>query len=159
RLTRIRLVLARAEEASTDCPFWMEPETPFIGRQVSEHRWELTFGGGGKASVLFQGGSRDLSFGGGGRVLAGRLFDGDGVCAGLEVDASASFPKDATGMRGALQLGLDLVTPLVFRHTLTNAYVEFEAGWLGHTTEQNWGAIDSGIHVGAAIGARALRAR
>ena len=160
RLTRVRLVLARAQEASADCPFWLEPDPPFIGRQISEHRWQLTFGGGGKASVLLQGGNHDLSFGVGGRLLVGRMFDGgDGIYTGAEVDATASFPKDATGMRTALQLGGDLVAPIVFRHTLTNAYFEFEAGWLGHATEQDWGAIDSGVHVGAAIGARALRAR
>lgn len=160
-LTRIQKLLARAEELTSDCPFWLEPELPFRGRQISEHRWQLTFGGGGKASVVVQGERRDLSFGGAGRILLGRMFaDGDGIYLGAELGASATFPKDeVTGMRGSLKLGADFVVPLVYRYTLTNAYFEFEGGWLGHTTEQDWGAFDHGIHLGVGIGARALRTR
>jgi hypothetical protein len=63
------------------------------------------------------------------------------------------------GERTALELGIDLVTPLVYRRTLTNTYLELEAGWLGHATEDDWGAFDHGVHVGAAFGGRALRTR
>ena len=125
-LTRIRLVLARAEELANECPFWLEPETPFRGRQISERRFQLTFG----------------------------------IYAGAELGASASFPKDeVTGERSALVIGADFVVPVVYRHTLTNAYVEFEAGYLGRSTEQDWSAMDHGIPLGAALGARALGTR
>jgi hypothetical protein len=160
RLTRVRALLARADESSSDCPFWLEPEVPFTGRQISEQRWQLTFGGGGKASVVSQAGHNDLSFGGAGRLLFGRTFeDGDGLYAGLELGGSASFPKDPSGMRTGPVLGIDLVTPLVYRSTLTNTYVELEAGWLGHATEKDWSGIDHGVHLGVSFGGRALRAR
>ncbi len=160
RMTRVRALLARADEASLDCPFWIEPETPFRGRQISTSGWQLTFGGGGKATVTRQSGHSDLNFGGAGRLLLGRIFeDGDGLYAGLEIGGSASFPKDAVGMRGGPVIGADVVAPLVYRHSLTNTYFEVEGGWLGHSSEQNLTAIEHGVHAGVSFGARALRAR
>lgn len=159
-LHRVRLLLERADQLSLDCPFWLEPENPFEGRQISENTWQLTLGGGGIASAIQQGDDQDLSFGGAGRLLLGRMFaDGDGLYAGVELGASAQFPKNAMGERTSLELGADLVTPIVYRRTLTNAYFEFEAGWLGHSTERDWSAIDHGMHVGVAFGGRALRQR
>ncbi|HUS32888.1 MAG TPA: hypothetical protein VMZ53_30510 [Kofleriaceae bacterium] len=159
-LHRVRMLLERAQESSADCPFWLEPENPFRGRQISEHRWSLTFGGGGIGSAIAQGDRTDISAGGAGRLLIGRMFaNGDGLYLGAEVAGSAQFPKDAMGDRTSLQLGVDLVSLLVYRHTLTNTYFEAEGGWLGHSTEEDWGAIDNGMHVGVSFGGRALRQR
>ena len=159
-LTRIQMLLARAEERSLDCPFWIEPEPRFRGRQISEGTWQVSGGGGGKGIVVQQGDELDLQFGGAGRVLFGRTMPtGDAIYIGAEIGASASFPKDADGERTALKLGVDVVTPLVYRRMLTNTYLELEAGWLGHATEDDWGKYDHGVHVGAAFGGRALRTR
>ena len=157
---RVRLVLARADELSLECPFWIEPENPFAGRQISEHRWQLSFGGGGTGSVIQQGDRQDISAGGAGRLLIGRMFShGDGLKVGLELGGSAQFPKDEMGERTSLELGIDIIAPLVYRRTLLNTYWEVEAGWLGHATEQDWGDLDHGVHVGFAFGGRALRQR
>jgi hypothetical protein len=159
-LTRVQLLLTRAEELAGGCPFWIEPEYPFRGRQVFDDRFMLTFGGGGKATFIQQGDRIDLLAGGAGRLLLGRAFSGGhALLAGAELGVSASFPRSETGERGALVIGADLVAPVVYRRTLTNAYFELEAGWLGRSTEEDFGAIDHGIHVGAALGARALRTR
>ena len=160
-LTRARKVLARADEAAAaDCPFWIGVEHPFRGRQISDDRWMLTLGGGGKGIAIRQGDQQDLSFGGAGRLLAGRgLGSRSALFVGLELGASASFPKDDLGERGALRIAVDLVAPLVYRHTFTSAYVEAEAGWVGHTTEDALGTIDHGFHLGVSVGARALRTR
>jgi len=159
-LTRIRMVLARADELALDCPFWIEPERPFRGRQISEHRWQLSLGGGGKGMLIQEGDRFDLSFGGAGRLLFGRTFHrGDAVYLGAELGASAAFPKDETGERSSLQVGADLVVPVVYRRMLTSSYVEGEAGWLGRATEEDWSDVDHGVHVGLAFGARALRTR
>ena len=159
-LHRVRLLLDRADQLSLECPFWLEPQNPFGGRQISENRWQLTFGGGGTGSVIQQGGQQDISAGGAGRLLIGRMLaDGDGIYIGGEVGGSAQFPKDAMGERTSLELGLDVLAPIVYRHTLLNTYWEVEAGWLGHATEQDWGDIDNGMHVGFAFGGRALRQR
>lgn len=159
-LDRVSKLLARAVESSVDCPFWIEPENPFRGRQISESRWTLTGGGGGQASSIAQGDNVDISAGGAGRLLFGRkLQSGNGVYAGVEVGGSAQIPKDENGMRTTLTIGVDIVTPIVYRRTLTNTYFEVEGGWLGHATERDWGNIDHGLHVGAAFGGRALRQR
>jgi hypothetical protein len=159
-LHRVRMLLARADEMSLDCPFWLEPEIPFSGRQISENRWQISLGGGGTASAIQQGEHQDISAGGAGRLLFGRMFSqGDGLYIGAELGGSAQFPKDESGERTSLELGVDLMTPIVYRRTLLNAYWEVEAGWLGHSTEKDWGAIDHGIHVGVAVGGRALRQR
>jgi hypothetical protein len=157
---RVRLLLTRAEEMSIDCPFWLEPVNPFEGRQISEHTWMLSFGGGGKASAIQQGDYQDLSFGGAGRLLFGRMVaHGDGLFLGAELGASAQFPKDETGERTTVEIGADFVVPIVFRRTLLNTYWELEAGWLGHSTEDDWSAVDHGIHIGFAFGGRAQRQR
>jgi hypothetical protein len=158
---RVRMVLERAEEvAAQDCPFWLDVEDPFRGRQISDDRWSLTLGGGGKGMLVNQGGETDFSAGGAGRMLVGRMFGSrSGLYTGLEVGATASFPKDEFGNRGTLKLGVDVVAPLVYRRTLTNAYVEGEVGWLGRTTEEDLEKFDHGVHVGVSIGGRALRTR
>jgi hypothetical protein len=159
-VSRVRMVLVRAEEVAADCPFWLEPEQPFRGRQISQQRWQLTFGGGGKAIVIHQGDRLDGSFGGAGRLLIGRTFaGGSGLYTGVELGGNATFPKDPSGARTQLAIGFDLVVPVMVRYTLTSAYFELEAGWVGRATERDWGAIDHGVHLGAAVGARALRTR
>src|SRR5205085_6243210 len=103
---------------------------------------------------------QDVNAGGAGRLMLGRVLSGgDALYAGLEFGASAAFPKDAMGERSALVIGADYVAPLVYRHTLTNTYVELEAGWLGHSTGRDWGDLDQGVHFGFAFGGRALRTR
>lgn len=160
-LHRIRLVLHHADAvAAVDCPFWVGVEEPFRGRQISDDRWHLTLGGGGKGMLVHQGDATDFSAGGAGRLLVGRSFGSrSALYVGLETGATAAFPKDELGNRGALKLGLDVVAPLVYRHTLTNAYVEGEVGWLGRTSEDDLERLDHGLHVGASIGGRALRTR
>jgi hypothetical protein len=160
-LTRIRMLLVATDAvADHDCPFWIEPQPRFRGRQISDGRWQLTMGGGGKGVVTRQGDETDVRFGGAGRILIGRVFaGGDALYVGGELGASAAFPKDENGERGELVIGADLVAPVVYRYTGTNTYLEFEGGWLGHATEKDWDDFDHGIHVGVSIGARALRTR
>lgn len=159
-LTRIRLVLEHADvQADADCPFWIEPDEDFAGRQISDDRWTLSGGGGGKAMSVIQGDQLDLNFGGAGRLLVGRTFGSNALYTGGEIGASASFPKDETGMRVGLVLGIDVVIPLVYRRTFVNSYLELEAGWLGHGTEEDTSTIDQGFHTGVAFGGRATRTR
>lgn len=159
-LTRVQRLLARAEEMAGECPFWLEPERPFRGRQISERRFMLAFGGGGKLIGVSQGDRSDLNAGGAGRLLVGRaLTDGHAVLAGLEGGASAAFPRDEMGERTSLVIAVDLVAPVVYRRTFTNSYLEVEAGWLGRTSERDLNAVDHGVHLGVAFGARALRTR
>jgi hypothetical protein len=169
-LTRMRMLLARADElADQDCPFWLEPEAGFAGRQTSHGRWQLTTGGGGKGIVVRRGGDSELLFGGAGRLLIGRVADsGRALYLGVELGANASFPRDAQGERSKLVLASDLVVPVVLRLTGVNSYLELEAGWLGRATEEDlsserplryFSALDHGVHLGVSVGGRALRTR
>jgi len=159
-MTRVRALLRRAEDSAHECPFWIEPEDGYRGRQISERKFQFSIGGGGKGIVIQQGTDTDISAGGAGRVLFGRMLaNGDGIYAGLEFGGSAAFPKDDLGTRGALEIAADLVAPIVYRKTFLSSYVELEAGWIGRTTERDWRSFDHGFHVGAAVGARALRTR
>ena len=159
-LVRIQKLLARAEELAVDCPFWIEPEDDFRGRQISTQRWQIVAAAGGKGIAVHQHDRDDLSFGGAGRVLFGRAFsEENALYAGVELGASAAFPKDAMGTRTGLVIGIDVVTPLVYRHTLTNTYWELEGGFLARTNEADWSKIDPGVHAGVTFGGRALRQR
>lgn len=160
-LTRMKMLLARAEEVTDqDCPFWLESGPQFRGRQISHGQWQLSVGGGGKGIAVRQGDRTDLMAGGAGRLLLGRvLANGNALYLGAEIGGSASFPKDSSGERSTLVLSADLVVPVVARLTFVNSYLEFEAGWLGRSTEQNFTQVDHGVHVGVSLGARALRTR
>jgi hypothetical protein len=160
-LTRIRLALERAiAAADEDCPFWLEPSDGFRGRQISDSRWQLTGGGGGKIMLASRAGDTDVRFGGAGRLLIGRTFGSRaGFYTGLDVGGSGSFPRDEEGDRDQLVLAADIVAPIVCRHTLVNSYFELEAGWLGRSSEEDFSDFDHGVHFGAAFGARALRTR
>jgi hypothetical protein len=160
RLTRIRMTLERAiTSADEDCPFWVEPSNAFPGRQISDDRWHVSLGGGGKGILVSQDSEHDLKFGGAGRLLLGRsIGDRIGLYAGLEAGASASFPRDEAGERGELVVALDVVAPIVMRYTLVNSYWEIEAGPLGTINELDRELIP-GVHLGAAVGGRATRNR
>jgi hypothetical protein len=160
-LSRVRMTLARAiEVADDDCPFWIEADDRFRGRQVSDDRWQLSLGGGGKGIVANQDGQTDIRAGGAGRLLFGRTIGPSfGVYTGVETGAIATFPKDDDGNRSNLLLGVELVVPLVVRYTHVNTYVEAEVGWLGRVTEDDVHSLDHGFHLGAAFGGRATRRR
>ncbi|HLU65958.1 MAG TPA: hypothetical protein VKZ63_06765 [Kofleriaceae bacterium] len=160
-LTRIRLALAEAHRrAGADCPFWVEPSDAFAGRQISDDRWTLTAGGGGKLILAHHDGDTDLRFGGAGRLLVGRTFGSRAALyTGVDLGGSGSFPRTEDGDRGALVLGLDAVVPLVYRHTLVSSFFELEGGWLGTITEEEGSELEHGVHLGAAFGARAARTR
>jgi len=159
-LARIKLLLVRAiAVAPADCPFWMEPSDAFAGRQISDDRWQISLGGGGKGIYARKGGEGDLRFGGAGRLLLGRAFGSrSALYTGLELGGSGAFPRNEEGERGSLIIGFDAVVPLVYRHTLVNSYLEVEGGWLGTGTEEDTD-LEHGIHLGAAFGGRALRTR
>jgi hypothetical protein len=160
-LSRIERTFAAARAAAAaDCPFWIEPDPGFAGRQISDDRWQLSVGGGGKGILLRQGGETDASFGGAGRLLFGRTFGSRAALyAGLELGGNGRFPRGPDGERQNLEIGYDVVAPLVYRHTLVSSYLEVEAGWLGTGREAATDQLDHGVHLGVSFGARALRTR
>jgi hypothetical protein len=159
-LARVRLVLGHAlEAAARDCPFWIEARPGFRSRQVSDDRWQLSFGGGGTGILAVSEGQADLKAGGAGRLLFGRQLGARWVVqAGLESGGSAAFPKNEAGDRGRLVLAFDSAVLTVVRHHFLNTYVEGEAGYLVRFTEDDRDLVN-GFKLGAAIGGRAARRR
>lgn len=160
-LTRIRLVLDRAmATADADCPFWLDPDPRFQGRQISDDRWQLSLGGGGRGNVFLRGDTLDLEFGGASRALFGRVLGDDiGLYTGLEVGGGARAPKTMGGTRTNLQVAVETVAPVVVRYYMINTFVEAELGYLARSTEDDWLDIEHGMHVGVFVGARATRVR
>jgi hypothetical protein len=159
-LSRIRALLgATLENAAADCPFWLAPDEGFRSRQVLDDKWAMTLEGGGKAIYSNRDGQSNVTAGGAGRLLVGYTFGARvGLHAGVEVAASADFPRDATGERGGLVFAFDVSAPVVLRYHLVNAYLELEAAYLAHFTEEDID-LESGARVGLAIGGRLLRRR
>ena len=158
-LTRIRgLLTTTMAAAKKDCPFWIRPNDNFRGRQLTDNRWLLSLGGGGKAIGVVRNGTAALSGGGAGRLLFGRAFGSRWtILAGGEFGGSGEFPREQ-GVEDGVVLSLDLVTPLVIRYRFVNAYVELEAGYLYRFTDASEGSA-SGGHIGIAFGGRASRRR
>lgn len=158
-LTRIRMLLSRAmATAEADCPFWLHATPNFSGRQILDDRWFISVGGGGKGIVVRQNAENDLHFGGAGRFLVGRGFGRHAtLLAGLELGVGAALPGGDDG-GAALQVALDTVVPLVYRHRLVNTYWEAEAGYIAHTAEEDLETAH-GVHVGLSVGGSAARRR
>jgi hypothetical protein len=160
-MTRIHTLLDRTiAVAEEDCPFWLQPQAVFHGRQISDGRWQVSLSGGGRANLVLSKGRTDLEFGGASRALIGRVFDNSlGLYTGLEIGGGASVPKNDEGMRASLILGVDVVAPVMARYYWVNTFADFEIGYMGHATEEDWGDIDHGVHVGVYVAGRAMRVR
>ena len=156
---RVRLLLNTAvEQAQTDCPFWIQPDTNFRGLHLLDEQWILSLGGGGKLIGVKQGGDYDVNFGGAGRVLVGRGFaEHWALFAGMEFGGGAGFPKDVDGMRGKITILLDTVAQVTLRYQIVNSYFEFEGGYLTQTTETDLSEFSHGYRVGVAYGLQYIR--
>ncbi len=158
-LTRIRGLLKTAMEAAPkDCPFWVKQDPNFRGRQLTDDRWLISMGGGGKAIGILRGDTLALSGGGAGRLLFGRAFGSRfTLLAGGEFGGSGEIPRE-DGATENVVLSADFVAPLVFRFRTVNTYVELETGYLYRLTEGSEGNA-SGARIGIAFGGRASRRR
>jgi hypothetical protein len=159
-LTRLRMVLVAAMDAAPgDCPFWLEPSAGFRGRQISDDRWQLELGGGGKGILTGTQGVSDVTGGGAGRLNFYRHLGATwGIGIGIELGAGADFTVDENGQRSGLVFAFDVVTPVLFRWRAVNSFYELELGPFGHFTE-NQMELEPGVHVGFAVGGQALRQR
>jgi hypothetical protein len=76
--------------AEGECPFWVQPEPKFAGRQSDRDRFTLSFESGGNAQVRRTEGAFTIGAGGVGRLLVGRGFGGSwSLLAGLEFGGGA----------------------------------------------------------------------
>ena len=155
---RISAVLEKGTLLHDDCPFWLETETNFAGRQILDDRTVFTTGGGGKLVVSDETTLSELSGGGAGRFLLGRALGTHWMWQlGLEWGASAEFAENRIGERTQLNWATDVVLPLVIRYRFVNTFLESEAGYLLRIDDD--GNTGQGVHVGVALGGTASRRR
>jgi hypothetical protein len=76
--------------AEAECPFWVQPDPQFRGRQSDRDRFTLSFESGGNAQVRRTEGAFTIGAGGVGRLLGARGFGGHwSLLAGLEFGGGA----------------------------------------------------------------------
>jgi hypothetical protein len=76
--------------AERECPFWVEPDPEFAGRQTDRDRFTLSLESGGNAQIRRTEGALTIGAGGVGRLLVGRGFGGSvSLLAGLEFGGGA----------------------------------------------------------------------
>jgi hypothetical protein len=103
-LSRTRALLEEAQRraAAGKCPFWIEPEEDFKGRQSFRHRFLVAGEGGGRFSVGIENTGTahaviGLGAGGAGRILGGYgVSDDFTLLVGGEVALGGWFPGGST---------------------------------------------------------------
>ena len=94
QLGALEHAMARAD---ADCPFFVQPEPDFIGRQTDRNRFTLSLETGGMIQIRRTEG--DWTFGGGG---TGRILPGYGFGGAITVLAGAEFGGGAMIRPGAV---------------------------------------------------------
>ncbi len=143
--------------ADADCPFFVEPEADFIGRQTDRNRFTLSLETGGMIQIRRTEG--DWTFGGGGtaRILPGYGFGGSiTVLAGVEFGGGAMIRPGVQPTQLAINYFPAL--PLVLRlHDVSWHYdLELAPVALFQADDQDF---SHGVRIGGAIGVAALRTR
>lgn len=145
------------ERAPHDCPFFVEPEPDFIGRQTDRNRFTLSLETGGMLQLRRTEG--DWTFGGGGTA---RLLPGWGFGGVVTVLAGAEFGGGAMIRPGVrpTQLAINYfpAIPVVVRfHDVSWHYdLELAPVALFQADDQD---LSYGVRVGGTIGVAALRTR
>lgn len=154
QLGALEHAMARAD---ADCPFFVQPEPDFIGRQTDRNRFTLSLETGGMIQIRRTEG--DWTFGGGG---TGRILPGYGFGGAITVLAGAEFGGGAMIRPGAVptQLAINYfpAIPVVVRfHDVSWHYdLELAPVALFQADDQDF---SYGVRLGGAIGVAALRTR
>jgi hypothetical protein len=170
RLTRMRLVLRRADEwvLAGRCPFWLEPTERFAGVHTQGGRFILTLEGGGRVIEEFALGRVKYGGGGAGRVLLGYGFgERWALSTGFELGGSARFTNLQLGEQSDLPEVVALAAaPVVLRFVFgITAHAELEAGPIAFidqgradpVTQRVTAQYDWGARIGLAVGGSFLR--
>lgn len=145
------------DRASVDCPFYVEPEPDFIGRQTDRNRFTLSLETGGMLQLRRTEG--DWTFGGGGtaRILPGWGFGGAvTLLAGAEFGGGAMIRPNVRPTQ--LAINYFPAIPFVVRfHDVSWHYdAEVAPVALFQADDQDF---SYGVRVGGTIGVAALRTR
>jgi hypothetical protein len=156
-LSRTRALLEEAQRraAAGKCPFWIEPEEDFKGRQSFRHRFLVAGEGGGRFSVGIENTGTahaviGLGAGGAGRILGGYGVSDDFT---LLVGGEVALGGRLTAPGGVVITGTGLVSG---RINFLSYYLELETGPVGYQNQLT-GLQQFGAHGAIGFGTTTLR--
>lgn len=128
-LERVRLLLEAGEDSATDCPYWLEEDVEFAGREGDESRFVILAESLGGAALRWGGGTTEIGGGGGARVMLGYGFSRRlTIAIGGEVGASGTLPETDDGSRTFEAVAASAV-PILFRITDVSRHFDIELTW------------------------------
>jgi hypothetical protein len=156
-LERQHRALEMGLERAHDCPFWVEADGYFQGRQTDRNRFTLSVETGGNAQIRQTEGTWTLGGGGLGRLLPGYGFGGDySLLIGVEFGGGAMLRPRTTPTEFVINYFPAL--PVVFRIHDVAWHYDIEAGPVA-LFQADDGSFSFGVRGGFATGVAALRTR
>ncbi len=152
-LRALDLALTRAP---VDCPFWVQPEPGFDGRQVDRGELTLSLETGGMAQIRQTDGTLTVGGGGAGRILPGYGFGDFTLLGGIEFGGGALIRPRTTPTSFAINFFPAVPVVLRFRNVAWHYDLEVAAVSLFQADDAS---VSWGGRIGGAIGVSALRTR
>lgn len=150
----LRTAMAWADQG---CPFWVEPDPEFRGRQSDRDRFTLSFESGGNAQIRHTESTFTIGAGGVGRLLAGRGFGGRfSVFAGLEFGGGAMLKPGVE--QTAFVVNYFPALPVKLRLQDVAWHYDFEVAPVALFQADNT-TVSYGVRVGFGMGIATLRTR
>lgn len=158
RAQRESRALERAlDRADRECPFWVEPEADFRGRQTDADRMTLSLETGGLVQLRQTDGTVTFGGGGYGRLLPGYGFGGDlTVLAGAEFGGGAMLRPRTSPTEFVINYFPAI--PVVFRFHDGGWHYDAEVAAVS-LFQADDSQLSFGTRLGGAIGVKALRTR
>jgi hypothetical protein len=139
-----------------DCPFWVEPDPEFLGRQTDRKRFTLSIETGGMAQIRQTAGTWTLGGGGTGRILPGYGFGHISLLGGIEFGGGAMLRPNTEPTEFVINYFPAI--PLVLRVHDVAWHYDFEVAPVA-LFQADDGDFSFGGRVGFATGVFALRTR
>jgi len=149
--------LTRALDSLGDCPFWIDQEVGFLGRQTDRQRFTLNVETGGNLQLRNSAGRWTFGGGGLGRILPGiGLGDQWTLLSGIEFGGGAMLRPGGTQTEFLINYFPAL--PIVLRYRDLDWHYDVESGPVGIFNADNT-RLSLGARLGGAVGVYALRTR
>jgi hypothetical protein len=140
-----------------DCPFWVDPDPEFLGRQTDRNRFTLSIETGGMAQLRQTAGTWTLGGGGTARVLPGYGFGGSiSILGGIEFGGGAMLRPNTEPTEFVINYFPAI--PLMLRVHDVAWHYDFEIAPVA-LFQADDGDFSYGGRVGFATGVFALRTR
>ena len=140
-----------------DCPFWVEPDPEFLGRQTDRNRFTLSIETGGMAQLRQTAGTWTLGGGGTARLLPGYGFGGSiSILGGIEFGGGAMLRPNTEPTEFVINYFPAI--PLVLRVHDVAWHYDFELAPVA-LFQADDGDFSFGGRMGFALGVFALRTR